>query len=168
MDEIAITCCFTGPRPKNYSWGNEKKCEAKIEERLKSAVQEAVKRGYRHFISGMAAGIDLLAAKIVLQMRENVPEKRITLEAAVPFPDQPRRWKEEVKLEYESILLRCDKVHSIADAFSVAAYQERDRYMVGRSSLLIAVEGKPNGGTARTIAYAKKLNREVVYLNIHA
>ena len=168
MVEIATTCCFTGPRPKNYSWGNEKKCEAKIEERLKSAVQEAVKRGYRHFISGMAAGIDLLAAKIVLQMRENVPEKRITLEAAVPFPDQPRRWKEEVKLEYESILLRCDKVHSIADAFSVAAYQERDRYMVGRSSLLIAVEGKPNGGTARTIAYAKKLNREVVYLNIHA
>ena len=115
----------------------------------------------------MAAGIDLLAAKIVLQMRENVPEKRITLEAAVPFPDQPRRWKEEVKLEYESILLRCDKVHSIADAFSVTAYQERDRYMVGRSSLLIAVPGKPNGGTARTVAYARRLNREIVLLNVY-
>ena len=73
MVEIATTCCFTGPRPKNYPWGNEKKCEAKIEERLKSAVQEAVKRGYRHFISGMAAGIDLFAAKIVVLMRENMP-----------------------------------------------------------------------------------------------
>lgn len=167
MDEIARTCCFTGPRPKNYSWGNEKKCEAKIEERLKSAVQEAVKRGYRHFISGMAAGIDLLAAKIVLQMRENVPEKRITLEAAVPFPDQPRRWKEQTKREYASILSRCDKVHYISDTFSVAAYRKRDEYMVGRSSLLIAVEGKPNGGTARTIAYARRLNREIVLLNVY-
>lgn len=167
MDEIVKTCCFTGPRPKNYPWGRDKECEAKIEEKLKIAVQEAIERGYRHFISGMSAGIDLLAAKIVLQMRENVPEKRITLEAAVPFPDQPRRWKEEVKLEYESILLRCDKVHSIADAFSVAAYQERDRYMVGRSSLLIAVPGKPNGGTARTVAYARRLNREIVLLNVY-
>ena len=95
-------------------------------------------------------------------------EKRITLEAAVPFPDQPRRWKEQTKREYESILSRCDKVHFIADAFSVAAYRERDRYMVERSSLLIVVPGKPNGGTARTIAYAKKLNREVVHLNVYA
>lgn len=168
MDEIVKTCCFTGPRPKNYSWGNEKKCEAKIEERLKSAVQEAVKRGYRHFISGMAAGIDLLSAKIVLQLREDMLERGIVLEAAIPFPDQPRRWKEQTKREYASILSRCDKVHYIADAFSLEAYKKRDKYMVDKSSLLIAVEGKPNGGTARTIAYAKKLNREVVYLNIHA
>ena len=167
MDEIVKTCCFTGPRPKNYPWGRDKECEAKIEEKLKIAVQEAVERGYRHFISGMAAGIDLLAAKIVLQLREDMLERGIVLEAAIPFPDQPRRWKEEVKLEYESILLRCDKVHSIADTFSVAAYRKRDEYMVGRSSLLIAVEGKPNGGTARTVAYARRLNREIVLLNVY-
>ena len=166
MEEIGITCCFSGPRPKNYPWGSDEECEAKIAEKLKIAVQEAIGRGYRHFINGMAAGIDLLAAKIVLQMCENMPDKGITLEAAVPFPDQPRRWKEETKREYESIISRCDKVHSIADTFSVAAYQERDRYMVEHSSLLIAVPGKPNGGTARTIVYARELNREVVLIRI--
>ena len=167
MDEISRTCCFTGPRPKNYPWENDKECEAKIAEKLNIAVQEAIKRGYRHFISGMAAGVDLFAAKIVLQLRDNMPEMEITLEAAIPFPDQPRRWKEQTKREYASLLLRCDKVHCIADAFSVAAYRKRDEYMVGRSSLLIAVEGKPNGGTARTIAYAHKLNREIVLLNVY-
>lgn len=141
--------------------------KTKIAEKWKVAVQDAIARGYRHFISGMAAGIDLLAAKIVLQMRENMLDKGITLEAAVPFPDQPRRWKEQTKREYASILSRCDNVHYIADAFSVAAYRKRDEYMVGRSSLLIAVEGKPNGGTARTIGYAKKLNREIVLLNVY-
>ena len=168
MEEIATACCFSGPRPKKYPWRSDKECEARIAEKLKIAVQEAIGRGYRHFISGMAAGFDMLAAKIVLQMRENMPGKGITLEAAIPFPDQPRRWKKQTKREYESILSRCDKVHFIADAFSVAAYQERDRYMAERSSLLIAVPGKPNGGTARTIAFAERLNREVVFLNVHA
>ena len=167
MDEIVKTCCFTGPRPKNYPWGRDKECEAKIEEKLKIAVQEAVERGYRHFISGMAAGIDLLAAKIVLQMRGDMPKMEITLEAAIPFLFQSKRWKEETKREYEIILSQCDKVHYIADTFSVAAYRKRDEYMVGRSSLLIAVEGKPNGGTARTVAYARRLNREIVLLNVY-
>ena len=167
MDEISRTCCFTGPRPKNYPWENDKECEVKIAEKLNIAVQEAIKRGYRHFISGMAAGIDLLAAKIVLQLRENMPETGITLEAAVPFPDQSRRWKEQTKREYASILSLCDSVRCITDVFSLEAYRKRDEYMVGRSSLLIAVEGKPNGGTARTIAYAHKLNREIVLLNVY-
>lgn len=167
MDEIVKTCCFTGPRPKNYPWENDKECEAKIAEKLNIAVQEAIKRGYRHFISGMAAGIDLLAAKIVLQLREDMLERGIVLEAAIPFPDQPRRWKEQTKREYASILSRCDKVHYIADAFSLEAYKKRDKYMVDKSSLLIAVEGKPNGGTARTIAYARRLNREIVLLNVY-
>ena len=161
MDEIASTCCFTGPRPKNYPWGNDKACEAKIAEKLKIAAQEAVERGYRHFISGMAAGIDLLAAKIVLQLRKDRPGMGIMLEAAIPFPLQSERWKEETKREYEGLLLRCDKVYCIADAFSLAAYRKRDEYMVGRSSLLIAVAGKPNGGTARTIAYARELGRTI-------
>lgn len=161
MDEIARTCCFTGPRPKNYPWGSNKECEAKIEGKLKGAVQNAIEKGYRHFISGMAAGIDLLAAKIVLQLRGEMPEMKITLEAAIPFPSQSKRWEEETKHEYERLLLRCDKVYYVADAFSVAAYRKRDKYMVGRSSLLIAVEGKPNGGTARTIAYARELGRTI-------
>ena len=161
MDEIVKTCCFTGPRPKNYPWGRDKECEAKIEEKLKIAVQEAVERGYRHFISGMSAGIDLLAAKIVLQLRGDMPKMEIALEAAIPFLFQSKRWKEETKREYEIILSQCDKVHYIADAFSLEAYKKRDKYMVDKSSLLIAVEGKPNGGTARTIAYARELGRTI-------
>lgn len=161
MDEIVKTCCFTGPRPKNYPWGNDKECEAKIVEKLKAAVQKAIERGYQHFISGMSAGIDLLAAKIVLQLREDMSEMGIVLEAAIPFPSQFKRWKEETKREYERILLSCDKVHCVYDVFSLEAYKKRDKYMVDKSSLLIAVEGKPNGGTARTIAYARELGRTI-------
>ena len=130
-------------------------------EKLKAAVQKAIERGYQHFISGMAAGIDLLAAKIVLQLREDMSEMGIVLEAAIPFPSQFKRWKKETKREYERILLQCDKVHCVYDVFSLEAYKKRDKYMVDKSSLLIAVEGKPNGGTARTIAYARELGRTI-------
>ena len=37
--------------------------------------------------------------------------------------------------------------------------------MVDKSSLLIAVEGKPNGGIARTIAYARELSRTIEFIN---
>ena len=155
MEKTALTCCFSGPRPKNYPWGSDRARAAKIAEELETAVRAAIGRGYRHFISGMAAGIDLLAAKIVLRLREDMPQKGITLEAAIPFPSQPKRWKEETKRERESILSRCDRVNCISDAFSVAAYRRRDDYMVDRSSLLIAVVGQPHGGTTKTIAYAQ-------------
>lgn len=157
MDEIAKTCCFTGPRPKNYPWGSNKECAAKIEGKLKSAVQNTIENGYRHFISGMATGIDLLAAKIVLQLRGEMPEMKITLEAAIPFPLQSKCWEEETKYEYERLLLQCDKVHCVCDAFSLEAYKKRDKYMIDNSSLLIAVEGMPNGGAARTIVYARRM-----------
>ena len=165
--DLQSTCCFTGPRPKNYPWGTDKACEAKIAERMKKAVQAAIERGYRHFISGMAAGIDLLAAKIVLQLRGEMPEKGITLEAAVPFPSQPFRWDKQTQAEYFRLLASCDGKRVFSDAFRLSAYHERDRYMVDASSLVIAVAGKPNGGTARTIAYAEKRNRKIVLLNGH-
>ena len=163
-DEAKITCCFTGPRPKNYPWGGDKVREARVFERLEGEIGAAVDRGYRRFISGMAVGMDMLAAKIVLRLRERMPEKGITLEAALPFLSQPRRWREETKREYGEILARCDGVHVLSDAFSLTAYGVRDRYMVDRSSLVIAVRGMPSGGTARTIAYAKESGKEVVLI----
>ena len=157
------TCCFSGPRPQNYPWGEDRERERAIAQRLREEIVRAIARGYRHFISGMAAGIDLLAAAIVVRLREEMPEAGIVLEAAVPFPSQPRRWRAETRRAYVRLLGQCD-MHLIADAFSVAAYRERDRYMVDSSSLLIAVQGKPDGGTARTVAYAREAGRESVLL----
>ena len=147
--------------PEKLSVGQRQGVRGQNSGKIKGRRAKGVERGYQHFISGMAAGIDLLAAKIVLQLREDMSEMGIVLEAAIPFPSQFKRWKEETKREYERILLPCDKVHCVYDVFSLEAYKKRDKYMVDKSSLLIAVEGKPNGGTARTIAYARELGRTI-------
>lgn len=110
----------------------------------------------------MAAGVDLIAASVVVRLRGEMPEKGIALEAAVPFPSQPVRWRKETRAEYFRLLKLCDRVNIFSEQFSVAAYRERDRYMVERSSLVIAVESSPNGGTARTLAYARRQDRKII------
>ena len=162
--DMARTCCFTGPRPKNYPAGDGAVLEVFLLNELRRAVREAAKKGYRHFISGMAAGVDLLAARAVSELREECPALSVTLEAAVPFPSQPARWTKDRKSEYHAILARCDCVHLVSDHFSISAYRRRDRYMVEHSSLVIGVEGKPNGGTAKTLALAKELGRKIVLI----
>ena len=91
-------------------------------------------------------------------------EKGIALEAAVPFPEQSVRWKQKTQAEYFRLLALCDRVSVVSEYFSVAAYRERDRYMVDASSLVIGVESIPDGGTARTLSYAKAQGRRIVLL----
>lgn len=160
--EAPQVCCFAGPRPKNYPWGDDKEREREAFARLKEEIGAAYARGYRHFITGMAAGVDMVAAKIVLELRRKNPEANIVLEAAVPFPSQPQRWTEETKREYYAVLAQCDEVYVAAQELSPAAYRERDRYMIDRSSLVIAVEGQGNGGTARTLGYAEKSGKTII------
>ena len=75
------TCCFTGHRPQSLPFGfneNDARCAA-----LKKALREQIihlseKENVTHFISGMAIGIDMYAAEIVLDLKKSYPG--ITLE----------------------------------------------------------------------------------------
>ena len=58
-------CCFTGHRPEKLGIS-----ETRAKVLLKSAIQQAISDGYVTFISGMARGIDLWAAEIVIEERE--------------------------------------------------------------------------------------------------
>ena len=54
---------------------------------MKSIVIELVeKHSVTHFISGMAIGVDMIAAEIVLELKKDYPQ--ITLECAIPCETQ--------------------------------------------------------------------------------
>ena len=55
-------CCFTGHRPEKLGVS-----EARAKALLKSAIQQAISERYVTFLSGMARGIDLWAAEIVIE-----------------------------------------------------------------------------------------------------
>lgn len=64
-------CCFTGHRPDKIELG-----EKEIKPMLEKAIDKAIENGYITFITGMAMGVDIWAAEIVLD-RKNITKNCI-------------------------------------------------------------------------------------------
>ena len=77
------TCAFTGHRPKGLGYPElDERCAA-LKEKLRSLIMKLMEEeGVTHFISGMAQGVDMYAAEIVLELKKQHPQ--ITLECAIP------------------------------------------------------------------------------------
>ena len=120
--------------------------------------------GVRHFITGMAQGVDLWAAEIVLELKESYPE--LILKAAVPFPEQTEKWRMPQKQRYKHILELCDQVDVISPKHSSTCMFKRNCYMVNHSDFVIAVwNGSFSCGTGKTIKYASKHGKSMVIID---
>lgn len=165
-EEKKITCCFTGHRPEKLPWGDDESSQdcIALKGRLARTLDELYRRGFRHFISGMAQGCDLYFAEAVLALRKGNPD--VVVEAAIPCPSQARSWREEERARYQCILDRCDLETVVQQNYTQGCMLRRDRYMVDRSALLLAVYNGSSGGTRYTINYALDRGLEVIRLNI--
>ena len=145
------TCCVTGHRDIP-----EERTDV-IREYLYYEVISAIEDGYTRFISGFAAGADLLFAEIVVELKEVCP---IMLEAAIPHPG---RMKTPDKA-FQRLIRCCDVVKIHSDSYPKDCYMRRNRYMVNQSQRVIAVyDGRSTGGTAATVRYAKGKDVRVVW-----
>lgn len=151
-----VTCAFTGHRPKALPWGdgeNDPRC-LELKDRLAQAVERAYDLGYRHYICGMAQGADLYCCEAVIALRQRRGD--VTLEGAVPFPQQSARWRSEDRERYARLLSQCDMETLIQQVYSPRCMHRRNRYMVDHAARLIAIyNGSPNSsGTLDTLNYA--------------
>ncbi len=104
-------CCCTGHRPKGFPfrYGIDKHKHKVYLKTLKEKIKLAITDyGITNFISGMAIGVDMDFAEIVLKLRKKYS---ITLECAIPCPNQALKWNDQDKLRYESILKRADEIN---------------------------------------------------------
>lgn len=142
-------CCFTGHRPEKL---NRPKYEIKLE--LKKEICRALEDNFTVFISGMARGVDIWAAEIVLQLRkEGVPVRLI---CACPYPGFERNWSNFWQIRYTAILSAADLVRFISPCYSSRCFQVRNEWMVNHSSKVIAVFNGQASGTKNTIEYAQQ------------
>lgn len=138
------TCCVTGHRDIPAD-----KIQY-VQMQLRQELLQAIQSEYTHFISGFAAGVDLIFARIVADLKREYP---ITLEAAIPYPGRMNT-PDEV---FQCLLKECDIVKVHTDRYSKSCYMVRNRYMIDCSALVIAVhDGRKSGGTAATIRYANR------------
>ena len=149
------TLCFTGHRiiaGAHY---------AAVCDSLEREIEKYISKGYTHFISGGAMGFDLLAATKVVEAR--LRNDKVKLIMALPCRNQTEKWKNSIDIAtYERMLRLADDVVYISEVYDKACMQKRNRYMVERSSAVIAYMTRAGGGTYATYKYAKNKGREIV------
>lgn len=150
--------CFTGHRPEKLTMNEVTLCAV-----LSDAIDRSIKECFTTFISGMARGVDIVAAEIVLKKKESNPNLRLI--CALPHPDFEKRWSKDWQQRYNAILSQADYIKTVCDAFSYGAYQRRNEWMVNHSARVIAVYSGEAGGTRNTIDYAKKQGVSLVMID---
>lgn len=150
-------CAFTGHRPEKLD-----RSESAVKAELKTAIEQSIADGFLVFFSGMARGVDLWAAEIVLQEKKN--NKNIQLVCVIPYEGFERRWSVNWQTLYHSVQNRADYVRFVGKRYSPDIFQRRNEWMVDHSARLIAVYNGAPGGTRNTIEYAKAKNVHIVCL----
>jgi len=159
------TLCNTGHRPKSLPWGYNEDHPACIDFKtdLKEILENSIKYGFKHFISGLAIGVDMIFAETVIELKKKY--KDITLEGAIPCPNQDEKWNDESKRRYARIKKNCDYTTYISDKYTSTCMNDRNKYMVEHSSVVIAVwNGKPSG-TGNTVKFAKECGCKIRRIN---
>lgn len=149
------TACFTGHRPSKlggYNPADNKQLLWKLHDEIVNHIEN---KGVRVFISGMALGIDMWAARIVLKLRDTkYPD--LHLVAAIPCKNHSAKWLEESKKEWEDITAKANDVFYVSNQpYTDTCMQDRNEFMVDNSDFIIAVWDGTPGGTGNCIKYAK-------------
>lgn len=160
-------CCFTGYRPEKLLYLNNKEgSEYKnLKKVLTAAIENAMDEGYNYFISGFARGVDLLCAELVLcQVKKG---REVFLEAAIPCLNQTQGWPEADMKKYNAMLEQAHYKVYLAKDGNRGCFLRRNRYMVDSSLRIIGVYDGQKGGTAHTIEYGRRHNREIILIDPH-
>ncbi len=147
--------CFTGHRPEKL-----RRSEYEVFRDLEHQIREAIDAGFTVFISGMARGIDIWAAEIVLCIRRDDPS--IKLICASPYQGFESKWSAAWQERYRNVMEEADLVRFISAGYSPSCFQHRNEWMVDHVSRVIAVYNGEPGGTRNTIEYSKRKGIELI------
>ena len=144
---ISITGHRPNGLPKEYGYNLNNEAWTKLKEYIEVTIEECYKYATQNeeltLVSGMALGVDTAFWEVAAKLRKN--NQNIRIEAALPFVGQEKKWTEKSQKQYKMMA--------------------RNRYMVNKSDIIIAVICKETGGTAQCIKYAKEHNKLIIEIN---
>ena len=127
---------------------------------MERAIDKAIQNGFTTFITGMAQGVDIWAAEIVLERKKH--NSALHLICAVPHIGFEKRRNKNEKERFRSIIQNADYTQVICDHYFKACYQKRNEFMVDNSNLVIAVWNGAVSGTKNTILCAQRKGVKIV------
>lgn len=158
-------CAFTGYRPAKLPFGYDEECSIALDfrKRLRETIEILILQGYRHFISGGAQGMDIMAAETVLDLQKRYPD--VTLEMAIPFERQADHWSETYRVRWQRCVECADMVTVLSHEYAKSCLFARNRYLVAQADLLLACYDGKEGGTMHTVEYARRSGCPVCLLS---
>jgi len=160
------TCAFTDHRPNSFPWKHNEKARdcVLLKEVLAGQITALVDRGVTDWLFGMALGVDVWAAKMVLDLKKKNPALR--LHCLLPCEGQEVKWHAAEQERYHTILQRADSVEYVSHQYYDGCMIDRNHRLVESAGLLLAVfNGVQRSGTGATVNYARKLGREVIVID---
>ncbi len=149
-----ISCCFTGHRDiPSY-------LEPEICEKIRIEAERLIASGVTHFYTGGAIGFDMLALRVLIQMKKRF--SCIVLHVIIPCEGHMKSWNENSKAEFQSLIKDADEVRYLAPFYFSGCMQVRNRYLVDHSSYCIAFLTRSTGGSAYTVKYAEEKGLSVI------
>ena len=169
INQLTINCnvmiqknksvAFTGHRSNRISMDREVLCSE-----IEKTVISLYISGYRHFMSGMAEGFDLLAAEVVLKIKKIHPDIKLT--AVIPFSGQSFRFSDKDKSRYATVLQQCDDTVLITKQYFAGCFHRRNDYLADNSNVIVSYfDGTSSGGTFYTVSRAKAKNIPIININ---
>jgi uncharacterized phage-like protein YoqJ len=153
-----IAC--TGHRP--HKLNNEYDGNGPVSSMIRMEMAKVIEKyNPERILTGMALGVDMLWAEAGISAG-------ITVVACIPCKGQDSRWPDTSRARYRSILMdpHVTQVLVSEEPYSAALMQERNRWMVDHSQMLLAVWDRSRGGTANCVEYAMSKDRPIVYIDV--
>ena len=153
---------------------------------LNSAVKRSVEGGARWFTSGGAIGWDVNFLEAAMVERWNLAGKPTTtfsgmfdvkglpdgiaVAAALPFRgfwDHYKNKRDDNRIYFDNLEKQLDVIAYISEGgYEVSKMHKRNRWIVDNSDVMITVyDGRKKGGTYKTLSYAKKQRKPILWLN---
>ena len=141
-------CSFTGHRPEKI-----RQSESFVVKMIKQEIYNAIEDGFDVFITGMARGVDIWAAEIIIDIR-NTKKLPLKLIAAVPYYNFEKTWSLSWQKRYSYVIKQADLVRFLAPKYHKNCFKFRNEWLVDHSARVIAIFSGEKGGTKNTIDYA--------------
>ena len=149
------TVSFFGHRQIENALDVERKLEAKISELIKT-------KQYVEFLVGREGEFDILAASVVKRVKKQMDYGNCSLVLVLPYMKAEFRDNEKDFLDYYDDVEICDQS---AKAHYKSAMQIRNKSMVDRSDLMICCIQHKSGGAYKTVRYAERIGKQILYLH---
>lgn len=154
MDNKFKICCFMGHRPENLTIKEER---AKF--LLRKEIKQAIADGYKTFISGMARGVDIWAAEIVLETKRYYPDIKLICAQPYEYFSKDQSWEWNVR--YKKITCQASETVTVSCKQNKDCFIIRNKWMIDHSNRLIALYDGSKGETQNTIQYALSKGRDI-------